>query len=336
MLGSSPSGTWTRRIDRGDRPDRMMRVGAGSASMNATVGLEALERRVVAGLRGRALNPHVAASDASGARDGAAGTDAFVYSRADAAFVRRLSAALGDGARTSGLMGGHPTDCGLARENPHRHRGIAGVRVRAQPRPRGVRGLCGGALRTRPTRTSASFPCSYARSSAEARPRRCSRRTGSTSATATTSSTRSTRSSMRSRPTSIGSMRTHGSSSAPPSGSCPGRESSFYLRGRDLKGAEAWLAEQGSHREAPTLGQSEFVRASRRAAARRQRVLLSGVVVALAVAIALGVLALLQRNDALRQSQISRSRELAARVAVELPSDPELGLLLARRPSMCA
>jgi hypothetical protein len=30
------------------------------------------------------------------------------------------------------------------------------------------------------------------------------------------------------------------------------RDSSFLLRGRDLKEAEAWLAEQGSHREAAT------------------------------------------------------------------------------------
>lgn len=109
------------------------------------------------------------------------------------------------------------------------------------------------------------------------------------------------------------------------------RDSSFLLRGRDLHDAEAWLAEQGSHREAATPLQTEYILASRNAASRRQRTLLGGVSLALAVAIGLGVLALLQRNDAIDQSQISRSRELAAGAVSQLPSDPEVSLLLARK-----
>jgi WD40 repeat protein len=109
-----------------------------------------------------------------------------------------------------------------------------------------------------------------------------------------------------------------------------GQDASFLLRGRDLKAAEAWLAEQGSHREAATPLQAEYIIASRRAAARRQRFLLTGVVLALAVAIALGVLALFQRNDAVREAEISRSRELAASAVAQLDADPELSVLLAR------
>jgi WD40 repeat protein len=108
------------------------------------------------------------------------------------------------------------------------------------------------------------------------------------------------------------------------------RSSSFLLRGEDLKEAEAWLAEQGSHREAATPLQSEFIVASRRSAARRLRLLLAGVLVALAVAVVLGIVALLQRNAAIDESEISRSRELAATAVSQLPTDPELGLLLAR------
>lgn len=109
-----------------------------------------------------------------------------------------------------------------------------------------------------------------------------------------------------------------------------GRDPSFLLRGRDLKEAEAWLAQQGSHREAATPLQAEYVVAGRRAAVRRQRISFGAVALALAVSIGLGILALLQRNDAIAQSKVSRSRELAAAAISQLPSDPELGVLLTR------
>ena len=49
----------------------------------------------------------------------------------------------------------------------------------------------------------------------------------------------------------------------------------------------------------------------------------------LAVAVVGGVVALLQRNNALNQSKISGSRELAAQSLLQLQNDPELSLLLA-------
>jgi WD40 repeat protein len=109
-----------------------------------------------------------------------------------------------------------------------------------------------------------------------------------------------------------------------------GRDASFLLRGRDLKEAESWLVGQGSHREAATPLQAEYIVASRRAATRRQRALFAGVALALAVAVVLGVVAVLQRNDAIAQSHVSRSRELAASAIAQLSSDPELSVLLAR------
>ena len=117
---------------------------------------------------------------------------------------------------------------------------------------------------------------------------------------------------------------------ARPSGSARAATASFLLRGSDLRDAESWLAEQGSHREAATPLQAEYVVASRRGAAGRQRALFAGVTVALAVAVVLGVVALLSRNDAIEQSHLSRSRELAAKAVRRLGTDPELGLLLAR------
>jgi WD40 repeat protein len=108
------------------------------------------------------------------------------------------------------------------------------------------------------------------------------------------------------------------------------RDGSLLLRGRDLRDAEAWLAAQGSHREPATPLQTDFILASRKAAGRRLRVLLGGVLLALAAAVVLGLVALFQRDDAIEQATISRSRELAASALTQLTSDPELSLLLAR------
>ena len=121
-----------------------------------------------------------------------------------------------------------------------------------------------------------------------------------------------------------------GSPFAPLSGTASGGIASFLLRGRDLSEAEAWLAQQASHREQATQLQTEFIVASRRGAARRQRVAFTGVVVALAVSLVLGIVALLQRNDAIEQSNVSRSRELAASALAQLPTDPGVSLLLAQ------
>jgi WD40 repeat protein len=108
-----------------------------------------------------------------------------------------------------------------------------------------------------------------------------------------------------------------------------GRDSSFLLRGSDLNAAEEWLAQQGAHREAATPHQVDYILASRRAARRRGRALLTGVATALAVSVGLGVLALLQRNTAIDNEHQARSRELAASSASQLATDPELSVLLA-------
>src|SRR5438046_2241530 len=53
-----------------------------------------------------------------------------------------------------------------------------------------------------------------------------------------------------------------------------GKNNSFVLRGDDLRSAEQWLAEASSNKEPkPTALQTEYIIASRKAAARRQRII---------------------------------------------------------------
>jgi hypothetical protein len=81
----------------------------------------------------------------------------------------------------------------------------------------------------------------------------------------------------------------------------------------------------------------------RPAATRRQGVTLFAVTLALVVAIGLAVFALQQRSDAIdrrneatRQRDTARSRELAASVNLQLGVDPELSLLLATEAARVA
>jgi WD40 repeat protein len=109
-----------------------------------------------------------------------------------------------------------------------------------------------------------------------------------------------------------------------------GRDRSLLLRGRDLKAAEGWLARQAERTEPrPTQLQTEFLLASRVWETRRLRTIAVGIGIALAVSTLLGILALLQRNDARNQAAIARSRELAVSSTSQLPIDPERSLLLA-------
>ncbi len=90
-----------------------------------------------------------------------------------------------------------------------------------------------------------------------------------------------------------------------------GRPGSRLLRGSDLAAAERWLGEPGRGVE-PTALQRQYVLASRQAASRRQRLLVATAVVALAIVAVLGVLALLQRNDARDQRKVAVEQRQAA------------------------
>ena len=91
-----------------------------------------------------------------------------------------------------------------------------------------------------------------------------------------------------------------------------GHDRGALLRGRDLADAEDWFAAQGRHGETPTAAQGEFIVASRRARGRASRIRLVAVTAALVVSAGLGVLALLQRNQAQENERSAVSRQLAA------------------------
>ena len=104
------------------------------------------------------------------------------------------------------------------------------------------------------------------------------------------------------------------------------QDNSLLLRGRDLAQAEQDLAANAANEPTPTELQHRYVLASRRAASRRQRTLLAGVTVALAVSVALGVVALLQRNTANERARIARSQALAAQAEGALSTAPATAL----------
>jgi len=99
------------------------------------------------------------------------------------------------------------------------------------------------------------------------------------------------------------------------------RDASYLLRGADLREAEAWLTAQEGHREAPTREQAEYIARSRQAAGRRLRVLVGALASGLAIAIALAVFALIQRQDAINNQHVSQSQADAAKSTAALGFD---------------
>ncbi|MFL5822332.1 MAG: toll/interleukin-1 receptor domain-containing protein [Solirubrobacteraceae bacterium] len=110
-----------------------------------------------------------------------------------------------------------------------------------------------------------------------------------------------------------------------------GQDRARLLRGSELEDAERWLTEAAAKEPGPTELQAQFVQASREAARRRGRILFGGVAFALVVAIALAVVALIQRSNAIHQSQVAYSRQLDADAQTQYTRDPELGVLLAMK-----
>ncbi len=115
-------------------------------------------------------------------------------------------------------------------------------------------------------------------------------------------------------------------------------DNSFILMGNELKEAEQWLAEGENKEPAPTPLHRSYISASVRARNVRQRItwLFRSVVVATVIAVAFGIIAVFQRQEAREQADIAennaeraRSMELAARANSLLDSDPNLAIALA-------
>ena len=101
------------------------------------------------------------------------------------------------------------------------------------------------------------------------------------------------------------------------------RDASYLLRGSDLSAAERWLDDQGSHREPATGDQVAYITAGRRAAARRQRVLLSASGLALLITTTLAIVAFVLRDTAIDRERTARSQASAAEAIAALSRDPE-------------
>ena len=97
-------------------------------------------------------------------------------------------------------------------------------------------------------------------------------------------------------------------------------DTSFLLRGSDLRLAEAWFADGANHDEQPTAVQGQFIESSRRSAARRQRWLVTGVTIAMVLAVLLSIVALIQRGQAVtakNQAQAQLRESQATAMAAE-------------------
>ena len=107
------------------------------------------------------------------------------------------------------------------------------------------------------------------------------------------------------------------------------RDPAYLLRGAELRTGEQWLSAAGGKEPLPTALHGEFLIAGRRAATRRQGLLSTGVIVALAVSVLLTTFALVQRSAAIDQKNTALSRELGAQAERKASRDPELSVLLA-------
>ena len=91
-----------------------------------------------------------------------------------------------------------------------------------------------------------------------------------------------------------------------------GADTSRLLRGKELDGAETWLAGSAPERlPSATPGQIRLIVESRRAATRRQRRFVAVTAAVVAALIVLSTVAILQRNEARDQARIASSRLLA-------------------------
>jgi WD40 repeat protein len=106
------------------------------------------------------------------------------------------------------------------------------------------------------------------------------------------------------------------------------RDHSYLLRGRDMSEAETWQAQAAGKEPSPAALQLEYILASRKSSSRRTRMVLAAVGCGLAVAIALGLVAMVQRNSAVERQRTAASRELASYAQAQLGADPQLSLLL--------
>ena len=93
------------------------------------------------------------------------------------------------------------------------------------------------------------------------------------------------------------------------------KDSSFLLRGKDLREAEQWMAKSAEKEPKPTTLHSQYILASRQSATKTQRIIIAAFGVAFLIAVGLSFFAFTQKNEV-------ASRELAAKAEEQLPDNP--------------
>jgi WD40 repeat protein len=108
------------------------------------------------------------------------------------------------------------------------------------------------------------------------------------------------------------------------------KDNSRLLRGKELREAEQRLVDIKSQVDPqPTRIQREYLLLSRRNEERQRRRILAAVIIGSVVMLIITVVAIMQRQIALKQQRISRARELSALSMVLTDSLPQRRLLLA-------
>jgi hypothetical protein len=103
-----------------------------------------------------------------------------------------------------------------------------------------------------------------------------------------------------------------------------GKDSSFVLRGRDLRDAEQWVAKSSGKEPSPTTLQSQYIVASRLAATKLQRIVIGAVAAAFLVAAGLAIYAFGQKSVAqveTKEAQTQREKADANAITAQKNAD---------------
>lgn len=109
------------------------------------------------------------------------------------------------------------------------------------------------------------------------------------------------------------------------------RDSSFLLRGAELREAEAWLAQASADKSPePTPVHASYILASRKTERKQLRILTGSAILAMIIAIALAFYALSERNAAVRESNVRATAE-AVSAARLIEAERQQGIALSRQ-----
>jgi WD40 repeat protein len=105
------------------------------------------------------------------------------------------------------------------------------------------------------------------------------------------------------------------------------KESAFLLRGKPLREAEQWIAEDGPDRQPhPSPLQLQYIVASRRGSTRRSTILLAAAILAVLVVAVLGVRAFIESRIALARQFLAQAQVASRGVPSALPISTSLAL----------